>query len=97
MSSSSFMLSTRSPFTKMCPPSGFSSPRISRRIVDLPAPLAPRKILVWPVFNVKDTFRRISLSSNASDTLSKTMIGPPGPMASSSSGERGACWTAIST
>ena len=83
------MLSTRSPLTKMYPPSGFNSPRISRRIVDFPAPLAPRKIFVWPVFSVKLISSRITFSSNASVTLSKTTIGPPGPRASSRSAERG--------
>ena len=83
------MLSTRSPFTKIWPASGFRSPRISRRIVDFPAPLAPRKIFVCPAFSVNETLRRISLSSNASDTPSNTMIGPPWAIASSSSGERG--------
>ena len=65
ISSSSFMLSIRSPLTKMRPASGFSSPSISRRIVDFPAPLAPRKILVCPVCSVKLTLRRITFSSNA--------------------------------
>ncbi len=50
---------------------------MSRRIVDLPAPLAPRKILVCPVFRVKLMSRRITLSSKASLTWSKTTIGPP--------------------
>jgi hypothetical protein len=44
--SSSVMLSTRSPLTEMVPESGFSRPRISLRIVDLPEPLAPSRILV---------------------------------------------------
>ena len=37
------------------PLSGFSSPRISFRIVDFPAPLAPRMIFVCPVISVKLT------------------------------------------
>ena len=63
--------STRSPLTQIVPPSGFSRPRISFRIVDLPEPLAPRMILVWPGSSVKLTSCRTTLSSNASDTLSK--------------------------
>src|SRR5690348_16087604 len=82
------MLSTRSPLTQMTPESGLSRPRISFRIVDLPAPLAPRMSLVRPVISVKLTSRRITLSSNASDTLSNTTIGEPGPSASSSAGDR---------
>ena len=39
------------------------------------------------VCSVKLTSRRMTLSSNASHTLSKTMIGPPGPRASSSSAD----------
>ena len=62
--SSSDMLSTCSPLTKIWPPSGLSRPRINRRIVDLPAPLAPRKILVCPVFSVKLTPLRMTFSSN---------------------------------
>jgi hypothetical protein len=88
ISASSGMRSTRSPFTQMIPESGFSSPRISLRMVDLPAPLAPRMSLVRPVISVKLTSRRITLSSNASDTLSNTTIGDPGPSASSSSADR---------
>jgi hypothetical protein len=84
------MSSTRSPLTKISPSSGFSRPRISRRIVDFPAPLAPRKIFVCPVFSVKLISLRITFSSNASDTRSNTTIGPPGPSASSSSAGRGA-------
>ncbi len=44
----SFMVSTRCPSTQIVPESGFNRPSISFRIVDLPAPLAPRKILVCP-------------------------------------------------
>ena len=36
------------PFTQTLPASGFSSPRISFSEIDLPAPLAPRMIFVWP-------------------------------------------------
>ena len=75
--SSSSIWSTRSPFTHTTPPSAFSRPRISFRIVDLPAPLAPRMILVWPLISVKLTSRRITLSSKASDTLSNTTMGAP--------------------
>ena len=46
--SSSDIPSTRSPLTQMTPASGLSSPRISFRIVDFPAPLAPRMIFVSP-------------------------------------------------
>src|SRR5947207_5356503 len=73
----------------MRPASGFSRPSARRRIVDFPAPLAPRKILVWPVWSVKLTCRRITFSSNARSTLSKTTIGPPKARASSSSAGRG--------
>jgi hypothetical protein len=52
----------------MPPESGLSSPRIRRRIVDFPAPLAPRKILVCPVFSVKLMLRRMTFSSKASET-----------------------------
>ena len=45
-------------------------------MVDFPAPLAPRMIFVWPGSSVKLTSRRMTLSSKASDTLSKT-IGRP--------------------
>src|SRR3954453_6886949 len=82
------MPSICSPLTKMWPPSGFSSPSVSRRIVDLPAPLAPRKILVCPVCSVKLTSRRITFSSKARLTMSNTTIGPPKASASSSSAER---------
>ena len=43
----------------------------------MPAPLAPRMILVWPLISVKLTSRRITLSSKASDTLSNTTMGAP--------------------
>ena len=82
---SSFIPSICSPLTKMRPSSGFSSPSASRRMVDFPAPLAPRKIFVCPVCSVKLTSRRITFSSKARLTWSKTMIGPPKAMASSSS------------
>src|SRR2546425_717040 len=88
ISSSSVMMSTRSPLTQMMPLSGLRSPTINLRIVDFPAPLAPRKTFVWPLMSVKLTSRRITFSSNASDTRSKTTIGDPGPSASSSSVER---------
>ena len=75
---------------------GRSSPSARRRMVDLPAPLAPRKIFVWPVCSVKLTSRRITFSSNARLTMSKTTIGPPKARASSSSAERVACGLATS-
>src|SRR3954468_14570627 len=90
------MLSTRSPLTKISPASGLSNPSISRRMVDLPAPLAPRNTLVWPVCSVKLTPRRITFSSNARLTLSNTTIGPPKARASSSSAERAGASFAIS-
>ena len=56
--------------------SGFSRPRISRRIVDLPAPLAPRMIFMSARQQREADVRRGStLSSNASDTSSKAMTG----------------------
>src|SRR2546430_12713712 len=88
ISSGSALVSTRSPLTQTTPLSGLRSPTITLRIVDFPAPLAPRKIFVCPLISVKLTSRRITLSSNASDTRSKMTIGDPGPSASSSSGER---------
>ena len=66
-------LSTRLPLTKIVPPSGFSKPRISFRIVDFPEPLPPRMILVWPGSSAKLTSFRTTLSSKASETLSSTM------------------------
>ncbi len=86
--SRSDLSSTRSPLTQITPASGLSRPTISLRMVDFPAPLAPRKIFVWPLMSVKLTSRRMTFSSNASDTWSNTTIGDPGPSASSSSGER---------
>jgi hypothetical protein len=68
----------------MMPASGLSRPTISFRIVDLPAPDAPRMIFVCPLIKVKLTPRRITFSSNARCTLSNTTIGEPGPRASSS-------------
>ena len=44
----------------------------------LPAPLAPRKILVWPGETEKVTFFRITLSSKARLTLSNTTTGACG-------------------
>ncbi|MNC86966.1 hypothetical protein D3C83_26570 [compost metagenome] len=88
ISSTSVIPSTRSPFTQMTPESGRSRPTMSLRIVDFPAPDAPRKILVWPVSSVKLTSRRITFSSNARLTLSNMTMGDPGPRAASSSGAR---------
>ena len=48
------------------------------RIVDFPAPLAPRMIFVWPVSSVKLTSFRMTFSSNASDTWSSMTTGAPG-------------------
>src|SRR5215471_11738140 len=81
-----------SPLTKIRPESGFSSPSARRRIVDFPAPLAPRKILVCPVCSVKLTPRRITFSSNERWTWSNTTMGPPKASASSSSGGRTMSW-----
>ena len=69
------MVSARSPFTQISPPSGLSSPRISFRMVDFPEPLAPRMILVCPRSSVKLTSRRMTVSSKASDTRSRTSTG----------------------
>src|SRR5688500_10772846 len=65
-------LSTRCSLTKMRPASGRSNPRISLRMTDLPAPLAPRRIRMLPSGTVKLTSRNTSCSSNASDTWSNT-------------------------
>src|SRR5215471_13428657 len=58
----------------MRPESGLSKPSVKRRIVDLPAPLAPRKIFEWPGSSVKLTPRRITFSSNERVTFSKTIV-----------------------
>ena len=66
--SSSVSWSTRWPFTHTFPSSARSSPRMIFKVSDFPAPLAPRMILVCPASRVKLTSRRITLSSNASET-----------------------------
>ena len=47
-------------------------------VIDLPAPLAPSMIFVWPDSSVKLTSFKMTLSSNASDTWSSMTMGAPG-------------------
>src|SRR5262245_26969274 len=47
--------STRVPSTRTLPSSGVARPRISRRTVDLPDPLEPRRTWVWPAATSIDT------------------------------------------
>src|SRR5918995_366769 len=63
------------PFTHTLPVSGFSRPRINFNEIDFPAPLAPRMIFVWPRCSSKLTSRRTTVSSNAKETWSNTIIG----------------------
>jgi hypothetical protein len=49
------IVSMRSPFTWMVPPSGRSRPRMSLSSTDLPAPLAPSSIVMLPLGTVKLT------------------------------------------
>src|ERR1700722_13721899 len=67
--------SMRWPFTHTAPASALSSPRRIFSEIDLPAPLAPRMILVCPDLSVKLTSLRITFSSKASDTWSNTTTG----------------------
>ena len=60
--------STRCPFTHTTPASARSSPVMIFSEVDLPEPLAPRMILVWPLSSVKLTSFSTTFSSNASST-----------------------------
>ena len=53
MSSCSGMVSTRSPLTRMAPPSGRIRPRISLSVTDFPTPLAPSRIVIVPFGTVK--------------------------------------------
>ena len=73
--SSSDMLSTRSPLTRMTPASGFSSPRMSFKATDFPDPLAPSRNSVLAGGTEKLTSRSTTLSSKASETFSKTIAG----------------------
>ena len=82
--SCSVIWSTRSPFTQTTPPSARSRPTMIFRIVDFPAPLAPRKIFVCPPISVKLTSFRITFSSKASDTWSNTTTGAPGSLSTCS-------------
>ena len=66
----------------MVPESGFSRPSISFRMVDLPAPLAPRKILVCPARTENVTSLRITFSSNDRTTLSNSTTGACGSASS---------------
>src|SRR3954463_4691514 len=62
-------------------------------VVDLPEPLAPRMIFVWPEISVKLMFLRITLSSKASCTWSNTTTGAPGSLRISST----VCGVALSS
>jgi hypothetical protein len=62
---------------------GPQQPERQPRIVDFPAPLAPRKILVWPVCSVKLTSRRMTFSSNARLDVIEDDDRPPKARASS--------------
>src|SRR5262245_53872260 len=73
--STSVFMSTRTPFTRISPASGFNRPSSSFKVVDLPEPLAPSKSFVWPRYSVKLMSRRMTLSSNASDTQSNSTPG----------------------
>src|SRR4051812_36671567 len=61
----------------MTPLSARSRPVMILRIVDLPEPLAPRMILVWPETSVKLMFFSTTLSSKASCTWSNITTGAP--------------------
>src|ERR1700722_11147547 len=74
--------SMRWPFTHTSPASAFSSPRRIFNEIDLPAPLAPRMILVCPDLSVKLTSLRITFSSKASETWSNTTTGASAPFTS---------------
>ena len=87
--SSSLIWSTRSPFTQIAPASGLQQPEDELQDRRLPGAAGAEDDLRVARSSVKLTSRRITFSSNASDTWSKTTIGPPGAMASSSSAGRG--------
>ncbi len=82
-SSSSLIRSICTPCTQMRPESGASNPRISFSTVDLPEPLAPRKILVNPGKILKLMPSSTTLSSKARRTSSNTTTGssPGRPLA----------------
>ena len=65
----------RRPFTWMVPESGFISPRINLSTTDFPAPLAPSSTAIRPARTLNVTSCSTTLSSNASDTWSKTTTG----------------------
>ncbi len=66
----------------MVPESGLSRPSINFRMVDFPAPLAPRKIFVCPARTSNVTSFRITLSSNDRHTLSNNTTGACGSTSS---------------
>src|SRR5687768_4863961 len=59
----------------MAPESGLIRPRIILSRTDFPAPLGPSSIIVWPRARTKLTLRSTTLSSNASETVSKATAG----------------------
>src|SRR3954447_9853025 len=71
----SLMSLIRSPFTRMVPESGRSSPRISFSATDFPAPLAPRRMRMLPSGTLKLTSRRTGRSSYEKDTRSNSTAG----------------------
>src|SRR5690606_14434652 len=93
ISSASLIRSTRRPSTCTSPRSGLSRPRMMRRTVDFPAPLAPRNTFRRPGRSVKLTSRSTTWSSNASQTFRNTTTG------SSRAGPRlpRAEWDSVST
>jgi len=58
----------RVPFTHTVPPSALISPSRIFKVMDLPAPLAPRMIIVWPASSLKLTSLSTTFSSKASET-----------------------------
>src|SRR5258708_3695412 len=73
-SCSSVMAVTSWPSTKMCPESGWISPRQSLRIVLLPEPETPSTILVSPRRNSKETPSRTGVDSKVMETFSKMIV-----------------------
>ena len=70
--SCSVMFSMCRPLTRMLPESGRSNPRISLSTTDFPAPLGPSRIRMLPLGTLKLTLRRMTWSSKAKETRSKT-------------------------
>jgi hypothetical protein len=80
MNSASERPFTRTPFTRISPPSGRSRPSSSLRMVDFPEPLAPRMIFVCPAGSVKLISLSTTFSSKASDTRSSASTGSADPV-----------------